>query len=196
MKTSIRKLTRGQFMKLSSFAAITAITGCSHNTTAIEGKPLHHTTSGFRNYPLAPEPQNPGFSFIFRRFRAFFDKPDIPEGHVLVENEAIAELNKHQEAPSITWIGHSTYLLRIEQKTILFDPFFCNIASPLPIGPERYVSPGIPFHSLPPIDALVVSHNHYDHLDADAIEKLKGTMSEEEIQKKYSLYRSDINLGL
>ena len=50
-------------------------------------------------------------------------------------------LKEHSGADAITWIGHSTYLMRLGNKNILFDPFFSAVASPIPVGPERYVAP-------------------------------------------------------
>jgi len=167
-------LTRRQFMYVSTAVAIQLAIGCAPKEIIMDGKPMHHLTTGFRNYPLAPEPETPGFSFMFRRMRALYDKPEIPRGHILDESLAIATLDQCTAASAITWIGHSSYLLRIENKHFLLDPFFSDIASPLPIGPERFVPPGIAFEKLPPIDGLVISHNHYDHLDAKCIEGLPG----------------------
>ena len=64
-------------------------------------------------------------------------------------------------------------LLRIGGTTVLTDPWFTDYASPTrPIGPRRYVPPGIAIEALPPIDVVVVSHGHYDHLDLPTIESL------------------------
>jgi len=78
-----------------------------------------------------------------------------------------------QENPSITWIGHSTFLVRMDGVTFLTDPIFSNRASPLSFaGPERLVPPGIPLDELPPIDFVTLSHDHYDHTDLPSIEAL------------------------
>ncbi len=174
MQVHTKHFSRRNFMKLSMFAAVQSMIGCSSSATAIEGKPLHHTTSGFRNYPLAPEPETPELSFMWRRIKALYDKPEIPSGHVIEESVALSEFNLYPKETTLTWIGHTTYLLRMDGKTFLLDPFFSDIASPLPIGPKRYVAPGIGLRNLPRIDGLIVSHNHYDHLDAEAVEMLPG----------------------
>jgi L-ascorbate metabolism protein UlaG (beta-lactamase superfamily) len=76
---------------------------------------------------------------------------------------------------SITWIGHMTALLRLGDKTVLTDPWLTDHASPArPLGPRRYVPPALTMDELPPIDAIVISHSHFDHLDLPTIESLPG----------------------
>lgn len=66
----------------------------------------------------------------------------------------------------ITWLGHSTILVEIDGKVILTDPVWGPRASPLTwVGPKRWYDPLIALDDLPPIDAVVISHDHYDHLD-------------------------------
>ncbi len=78
-----------------------------------------------------------------------------------------------QANSSITWIGHSTFLVRFDGVTFLTDPVFADRASPFTwAGPERYVRLGVPLDSLPAIDFVIISHDHYDHADADAIAAL------------------------
>ncbi len=77
--------------------------------------------------------------------------------------------------PSITWIGHSTMLVRMDGVTFLTDPIFSERAGPVSFaGPKRHVPPGVPLAALPPIDFAVVSHDHYDHLDLPSIAALAG----------------------
>lgn len=76
---------------------------------------------------------------------------------------------------SLTWLGHASFLLRTSGMTILTDPFLSERASPFHgLGPKRYVPPGLPIEALPPIDAIVISHNHYDHLDARSVEEISS----------------------
>jgi len=73
----------------------------------------------------------------------------------------------------ITWIGHSTFLIQVGGVNILTDPIFSTYASPVPIANfRRLVPPGIEFDKLPEIHAVLISHDHYDHLDAPTIKKL------------------------
>ena len=73
----------------------------------------------------------------------------------------------------ITMIGHASLLLQTAVLNILFDPVFAERASPLSwFGPKRRNPPGVRFGNLPRIDAVLVSHNHYDHLDLSALKRL------------------------
>jgi L-ascorbate metabolism protein UlaG (beta-lactamase superfamily) len=75
---------------------------------------------------------------------------------------------------SATWIGHSTVLIQTAGLNILTDPFFSERAGPFQfLGPKRVREPGIVLKDLPPIDLILLSHNHYDHLDAPALAALK-----------------------
>jgi N-acyl-phosphatidylethanolamine-hydrolysing phospholipase D len=72
----------------------------------------------------------------------------------------------------ITWIGHSTFLIQHEGLNILTDPIFGD-CQPVPIGRmRRSTAPGIQFRDLPPIDHVLISHSHYDHLDAPTVRAL------------------------
>ncbi len=74
---------------------------------------------------------------------------------------------------STTWVGHSTVLIQTTGMNILTDPFFSNRASPFQFaGPKRVRKPGIALKDLPPIDVILLSHNHYDHLDRPALKAL------------------------
>ena len=79
-------------------------------------------------------------------------------------------------ADSITWLGHASFLIRLRGRTMLTDPFLTARASPFAwFGPERIAGPGLPPELLPPIDVLLLSHNHYDHLDLRAIDAAART---------------------
>jgi N-acyl-phosphatidylethanolamine-hydrolysing phospholipase D len=75
--------------------------------------------------------------------------------------------------PAVTWVGHATVLVQLGGINVLTDPIFSNRASPLSfLGPERAQRPGLWSHELPRIDLVVISHNHYDHLDAESVKLL------------------------
>lgn len=98
---------------------------------------------------------------------------DVPADHIVPPDEARASLDAINGADSITWIGHMTALLRLNGKVVLTDPFFSEYATPVPpFGPQRAVAPAMAIEDLPPVDVVVISHSHYDHLDLNAIEQL------------------------
>jgi len=81
---------------------------------------------------------------------------------------------RFRQAPTsglrVTWLGHSTTLVEIDGARVLLDPVWSHRPTPLPgVGPARWYAPLIALDSLPAIDAVLVSHDHYDHLDAPTI---------------------------
>jgi len=75
--------------------------------------------------------------------------------------------------PTVTWVGHSTLLLQLDGVNILTDPQWSPRASPVSFaGPRRVSPPGLPFEDLPPIHVVVISHDHYDHLDVATVKRL------------------------
>lgn len=77
------------------------------------------------------------------------------------------------EAMRVTWVGHATVLIQTRGLNILTDPIWSDRASPFGfIGPKRVRAPGIRFADLPKIDLVLVSHNHYDHLDLPTLGRL------------------------
>jgi L-ascorbate metabolism protein UlaG (beta-lactamase superfamily) len=72
-----------------------------------------------------------------------------------------------------TWLGHSTTLLEIDGTTILTDPMWSERASPSTwVGPKRFHPPPVPLSELPHVDAVVISHDHFDHLDMETVRAL------------------------
>lgn len=72
----------------------------------------------------------------------------------------------------VTWVGHATLLVQADGLNILTDPVWSKSAGPYGIGPSRVAEPGIRFEDLPKIDVVLVSHNHYDHMDVATLKKL------------------------
>ena len=69
--------------------------------------------------------------------------------------------------PAVTWIGHATVLAQLGGLNVITDPMFSSRAAPIAfVGPKRHQPPGLAPKQLPYIDVVLVSHNHYDHLDA------------------------------
>ncbi len=75
----------------------------------------------------------------------------------------------------VTFINHATVLIQTEGLNILTDPIWSERASPVSwAGPKRHRSPGLRFEDLPPIDLVLISHNHYDHLDIQTLVRLNA----------------------
>ena len=80
--------------------------------------------------------------------------------------------------PAVTWIGHATMLVQAGGLTVLTDPIFSARASPVPFaGPSRAQAPGIALQDLPHIDVVLISHNHYDHLDRSSVKALASNVA-------------------
>lgn len=80
----------------------------------------------------------------------------------------------HADQAVITYINHATHLIQLENLNILTDPIFSKRAGPFSLlGPKRVRDPGIPLQQLPPIHLVLVSHNHYDHMDLPSLNKLE-----------------------
>jgi L-ascorbate metabolism protein UlaG (beta-lactamase superfamily) len=78
----------------------------------------------------------------------------------------------------ITWFGHASSLIEIDGVTLLIDPVWDERAAPTQwAGPKRFFPPPLSLDELPPIDAVIISHDHYDHLGAGTIERLAGMES-------------------
>ncbi len=72
------------------------------------------------------------------------------------------------------WIGHASVFIEIDGLRLLIDPIFSERASPFNIGPKRFHPPPIGLAELPPIDAVLITHDHYDHLDMRTVQHLAG----------------------
>ena len=72
----------------------------------------------------------------------------------------------------VTWVGHASVLVQTNGLNILTDPVWSDSAGPFGIGPRRVAQPGIRFEDLPKIDLMLVSHNHYDHMDLATLKRL------------------------
>jgi len=73
-----------------------------------------------------------------------------------------------------TWIGHATMLVQVDGLNILTDPVWSDRTGPFGMGPKRVAAPGVRFDDLPRIDIVLLSHNHYDHLDLPTLKRLRA----------------------
>jgi N-acyl-phosphatidylethanolamine-hydrolysing phospholipase D len=137
------------------------------------GAPPHHLERGFRN--LNPEYARPDFwtrwRFVIPRLLSSTFAPPRATFPV-VTNDGRA-LRENGSAPTVTWVGHSTLLVQLDGVNLLTDPIWSDRASPVRFaGPRRVAPPALRLEDLPPIDLVLVSHDHYDHLDAPTVRRL------------------------
>lgn len=141
----------------------------------MSARPRHHDGSRFRNnHPHDDHGVGGLLRWAWERRsleveeRSFERAPNDP-----------AALAANRERPTLTWVGHSTFLLQIGGLNLLTDPHFGDRASPVWFaGPKRTTPPGLPLAELPPIDIVVLSHSHYDHLDAGSLRRLLARQPE------------------
>jgi N-acyl-phosphatidylethanolamine-hydrolysing phospholipase D len=146
-------------------------------TQPIAGQPSHHVEGGFRN--TNPEFRRPDAwtraAFWVTRGWAntfaprSFDAPRVSnDGSSLRDGAGVTA-----PTPTVTWVGHSTLLVQLEGVTLLTDPQWSGRASPVSwAGPRRLSPPGLAFEALPPVHVVLISHDHYDHLDLDTVKRL------------------------
>ncbi len=89
-----------------------------------------------------------------------------------VEPQQVSQ-TRVEDGLSVTFINHASFLIQVDGLNILTDPIYSNRASPSQrVGPKRVHAPGVRLEDLPPIDVILISHNHYDHLDEATLMEL------------------------
>jgi N-acyl-phosphatidylethanolamine-hydrolysing phospholipase D len=125
----------------------------------------------FQNFdgPRADVPVSVTLPFFARRVLGFLRSAEGAPERV---PDALAELDRHSVA-TVTWIGHATALVRQDGVRYLTDPAWSGHAGPGGrIGARRLVAPALALGELPPLDFVLISHNHYDHLDLPTLSEL------------------------
>ncbi len=143
--------------------------GCQNFRYYDPAKP-HHGKDGFLNN-YDNEPHGSFWRWQWERLTA----PNIPEPpfHPEIAKTDTAGLQANRSVTTLTWIGHSSALFQIQGVNILLDPIFSERVSPFSFtGPKRQVALPFALKDLPPIDVVVLSHNHYDHLDLETLTSL------------------------
>ncbi len=147
---------------------------CAGNPRADHAKP-HHTGNGFRNvHPTGP--RGSFWKWQWERWRNGL--PKTPPGGYRFEvlEPDVPFLKANSRETTVTWIGHATLLIQAGGVNILTDPHLGERASPVSFaGPKRVVPPSLTFDELPRIDLVLISHNHYDHLDERTVKRLASS---------------------
>jgi N-acyl-phosphatidylethanolamine-hydrolysing phospholipase D len=138
--------------------------------------PSHHRPGGgYRNPWESASGHGRGQDLLrWQWHRLRHGRPPHPQPHQLpLATPNIALPSTAIDELRVTWIGHSSLLVQIGGTNVLCDPVFSRRVSPISwMGPARLVPPGLALDDLPRIDAAILSHDHYDHMDKDSITKL------------------------
>lgn len=167
---------------LSAFAIAGAIAGCGSVNPLYDPAKPHHRPEGFVNL-AGPTGGKPFAEFARWQWERLRDGlPAAPSAQVAgyagfpVVRPDLETLrtNTGGDRTTVTWIGHATLFLQIGGTNVLVDPVFSERASPLPFaGPKRRVALPARLDELPRVDVVLISHNHYDHLDAPTVVALQ-----------------------
>lgn len=152
----------------------TLLGGCAAKNPYYDPSKPHHTATGFKNN-YAPAISKSTWDVIKWKSHAWWNGlPKAPQQLTPVVAPNLTLLQAYGTAghttPTVTWIGHASTLVQAGGLNVLTDPVFSERASPVQFaGPKRARAPGIALKDLPPIDVVLISHNHNDHLDIDSV---------------------------
>jgi N-acyl-phosphatidylethanolamine-hydrolysing phospholipase D len=150
-----------------------ATVACTGVGGPVPGAPAHHRENGFAN-------ANPAFDrppfwtrttfFLARIWSTTFNPRKLEAPRVANDGAALRD---NRSAATVTWIGHATLLFQLEGVNVLTDPQWSERASPVGFaGPRRVAPPGLAFEHLPAIHVVLISHDHFDHLDEATVKRL------------------------
>ena len=177
MNASLRRGLLG-FASLAGLAVLSVpVVGCALNAPTWKGAKSEHFDGERFFTPGAPEHVSVGLSGLSRMLKWQSErKPapwpafhDAPAGERPPADVATGAMR-------VTFINHATTLIQLDGVNVLTDPIYADRASPFSFaGPHRVRPPGIRFGDLPRIDVVVLSHNHYDHMDIATLRKIQDT---------------------
>ncbi len=150
--------------------------GCMYAQDRGDGdeEAIHHTGDGFQN-PYVEKRKRGFFEYLKMRYFSSEEFADYgSNAHKVPRMEPdLGAIQTPPDALQVTWIGHATMLIQYKGVNILTDPIFSDRASPVSfLGPRRYNPPALRIEDLPPIDYIVISHGHYDHLDLKTVQRI------------------------
>ncbi|MFW6058096.1 MAG: MBL fold metallo-hydrolase [Persicimonas sp.] len=154
---------------LGALTAGLAMGCCTFSAPPYEGPESDHFDGErFRNVPERKRQESGGFL----RWQLTKEQGEWPDWVDSEPGPAPAERVENGEL-RVTWVNHATTLIQMDGLNILTDPIWSERTSPVSwVGPTRKRAPGLRFEDLPPIDVVVISHNHYDHTDIPTLKRL------------------------
>ncbi|HET7524404.1 MAG TPA: MBL fold metallo-hydrolase [Burkholderiaceae bacterium] len=163
---------------IGATAAALLLLACADKPAAVADNGSHYRDGSFHNNYVDFQPR--GLMTLarwkFEAWRSGVPAPASSPTPAIVPDLGLVQSNAKAGArmlPTVTWIGHATVLAQLAGLNVLTDPIFSERASPLSfMGPVRAQKPGLLLHELPRIDLVLISHNHYDHLDDDSVRAL------------------------
>lgn len=175
----MNKIPKRLFMMSATALSVSNSSVLKRLSPIVEQSKDHHSPDGgFRNPWPSFSPRDFSDVFKWQLSRKKGPKePSAPAETVEIDWEKIQRLYNGEASPStkfsLTWLGHAAFLMTAPGVRILFDPCLSDRCSPMSfMGPKRIQKLPFELSALPPIDCVVISHNHYDHLDLPALEKI------------------------
>ena len=139
-------------------------------------KSSNYKSNSFQN--LSETPMLASDASYWKMLKDFFKKNKLKAPPGLMPSVKTDLKSASFPQPSVTWFGHSSYLIKIQDTTILVDPVFSGHASPVRFMVNAF--PGTDIYKpddMPVIDCLIITHDHYDHMDFKTIVRLKNKVS-------------------
>ncbi|WP_118182620.1 MBL fold metallo-hydrolase [Paraburkholderia phosphatilytica] len=156
------------------FSRTLGLTAAQRGRELSSSSPQH---DGERFQNVKPRPEERLRKTLGIAWNVLFNKPDdtVPAGALPVDTLTRAQLDAAPDR-SLYRLGHSTMLLKLRGQFWLTDPVFAERASPFKrLGPKRFHAPPIALADLPPLRGVILSHDHYDHLDRETVLALAET---------------------
>lgn len=183
MYSRIKKLLARTLLVVLALIVVVSATAL-----AFAWRPIGHRATGERLARMERSPERRGDKFVNPQplindsrgaLKAMSEASPVSSPPTPLTPEAI-DPKRFDSAPSsglrITWMGHSTALVEIDGVRVLLDPVWSKRTTPIPgVGPARWYPPLIALSAMPKLDAVMISHDHYDHLDAPTVQTLAKT---------------------